>query len=621
MSDAIDPNVLLAYVEGELSADQAAEVERELANDPQLASVVSGLKADRDALRAMPRLTPSPLSLEPAQGALERNVLLGDPEPMYASSDSTPKPATPDPRRHVIYRIGALTGVAAGLVLASVLGLVWLSETPLGNMASHQGPDTPPPAPRTFTDEREGNDGESLADGTISKPADQPMEGIETDPPAPASPPGRSGSSSADPLASAGTGESAELRDVEDAVSERDDFAALGIDIAGGGNSTAAEEAAWWKERRWRDDNRIAIAHTDDQFAEQAQAPQVINVQVPEPERAREQVLAWVRSNKIPVLDDTAISLEKAQRSLSRNSANLEAEQSDAVDMNDNGRQSAQEAELYQQGGQRQQRLVLVMDRSKTDDLLRQIEPRQSDRASGYRLNYDSPLDGRPEPSDYEDVKAAKDQSVGLDDLDPEAKGEKLKLSTPRMGKASDPDDREAPKAEGNGGGGISPAAPDADATRSKGDLYPANTPSPVPTPDPEPVPPGVVRGGFEDDGASRTLVAGEAMAREERTNTVSDRREFDTKLSESAADESYDFSRRSNNRYAEYFRQTPTLVTAPPPPLLARAELSGEVIVLNIDPLYDETELDAVDSAATRRSVDSDEVLESEAEPAEPSR
>ncbi len=97
-SDPLDPNVLLDYVEGELSSAARSEVERQLAADPALRELVQAMQSDREALRSLPRLDPPVHTRGDAEHALERDLLLGPPEPIAATlpgRDAITTPARP----------------------------------------------------------------------------------------------------------------------------------------------------------------------------------------------------------------------------------------------------------------------------------------------------------------------------------------------------------------------------------------------------------------------------------------------------------------------------------------------------------------------------------------------
>ena len=111
--DVHDPEVLLASVEGELSAADRAAVGAALRDEPALRSLVEAMRDDRAALRAWPREdAPAGLSDQAVRRLerLERESLLG------AAADA----GAPDRR----WRIGPVlvySGLAAALALAAAV--------------------------------------------------------------------------------------------------------------------------------------------------------------------------------------------------------------------------------------------------------------------------------------------------------------------------------------------------------------------------------------------------------------------------------------------------------------------------------------------------------------------
>src|SRR4051812_12516842 len=69
---------LEAYLDGALDAAARADVERQLAGNPQLRKMVAELAVGRDWLRAMPRAKAPADLLETFQGQLERAALFAD---------------------------------------------------------------------------------------------------------------------------------------------------------------------------------------------------------------------------------------------------------------------------------------------------------------------------------------------------------------------------------------------------------------------------------------------------------------------------------------------------------------------------------------------------------------
>src|SRR2546423_13555997 len=68
---------LAAYIDGELDANERAEIEKHLANNPQHKQLIEDLVGQRDFLRALPREKAPPEIAETIHSQLERSVLLG----------------------------------------------------------------------------------------------------------------------------------------------------------------------------------------------------------------------------------------------------------------------------------------------------------------------------------------------------------------------------------------------------------------------------------------------------------------------------------------------------------------------------------------------------------------
>jgi hypothetical protein len=101
---------LCEYVEGTLTDDQRAEIEKHLASNPQHRKLIGELLKTRDLVRQLPRATAPPDVSETLQGQLERSVLLG---------------TMPDELEGSRLRIGfwsRMRAIAAVLLLAAGLG-------------------------------------------------------------------------------------------------------------------------------------------------------------------------------------------------------------------------------------------------------------------------------------------------------------------------------------------------------------------------------------------------------------------------------------------------------------------------------------------------------------------
>ena len=134
MSEPYDEQLLLGYVEGDLTDAQRAQVEQWIAGDPRLGSLLEKLAGDRDALRALPEPeTPSAL-MEDVDRVLERSMLL-----QFTLSDQEERVGE---KRFIVRRIGAIAAAAAMLVVVtsvviySMMGLNSGSSTESGQPAA-----------------------------------------------------------------------------------------------------------------------------------------------------------------------------------------------------------------------------------------------------------------------------------------------------------------------------------------------------------------------------------------------------------------------------------------------------------------------------------------------------
>jgi len=121
MLDRYDHDLLLDYLEGELDADQRAQLDAALKDDPQLAALLRAMSDDRELLRSLPReQVPGEISQDLTQ-ALERKMLLDD-----SADEIGPIPIargrglpTQPPRQRGWGRVVGLTGLAAAVAIAA----------------------------------------------------------------------------------------------------------------------------------------------------------------------------------------------------------------------------------------------------------------------------------------------------------------------------------------------------------------------------------------------------------------------------------------------------------------------------------------------------------------------
>ena len=129
MLDRYDQDLLLDYLEGELDEGQRAQLDAMLAEDPQLAALLSEMARDRAALRSLPQAeAPSDLVHDVTQ-TLERRMLLDD-----SVDDTTPIPISRamagEPPRSISWgRVVGLTGLAASVALAAGILVLTFDDT------------------------------------------------------------------------------------------------------------------------------------------------------------------------------------------------------------------------------------------------------------------------------------------------------------------------------------------------------------------------------------------------------------------------------------------------------------------------------------------------------------
>ena len=131
-----DEELILGYVEGELTTDQETAFRRMLAQDPRLRQLVDGLASDREQLRKLPP-DPSPDDLfERVTAVMERDMLL---EPTH-----TQRVAVRSMRSHHNRRLLAYGSLAAMLLLSALLVVYTLTDDQL---SSHLALNPQEPAP------------------------------------------------------------------------------------------------------------------------------------------------------------------------------------------------------------------------------------------------------------------------------------------------------------------------------------------------------------------------------------------------------------------------------------------------------------------------------------------
>lgn len=147
MLDRYDQDLLLDYLEGELDADRRAKLDAMLAEDPQLAGLLSEMAIDRAALRSLPEAQAPTDLVHDVTKTLERRMLLDEPIdetgpiPMSRGRGLTPEPA----RSFSWGRVVGLSGLAASVALAAGIVVITLDdplERTADSLASSPTPET-----------------------------------------------------------------------------------------------------------------------------------------------------------------------------------------------------------------------------------------------------------------------------------------------------------------------------------------------------------------------------------------------------------------------------------------------------------------------------------------------
>jgi len=123
MVDRYDDDILLGYIEGDLSPDQQEQFEKLLAQDEQLRGLVARLQEDRLMLRDLPReVVPAGL-MDPVNDQLERHMLL-DTAVSQANGNGVAS-------RWPVGRLFAYSGLAAMMLVSAALIVHTLTDEQL----------------------------------------------------------------------------------------------------------------------------------------------------------------------------------------------------------------------------------------------------------------------------------------------------------------------------------------------------------------------------------------------------------------------------------------------------------------------------------------------------------
>lgn len=130
MLDRYDQDLLLDYLEGELDADRRAKLDAMLAEDPQLAALLSEMAMDRAALRSLPEAQAPAELVHDVTKTLERRMLLDEPiDDIGPIPLSRGRGASAEPTRSISWgRVVGLTGLAASVALAAGIVVITLDD-------------------------------------------------------------------------------------------------------------------------------------------------------------------------------------------------------------------------------------------------------------------------------------------------------------------------------------------------------------------------------------------------------------------------------------------------------------------------------------------------------------
>ena len=120
MAERFDEELMLGYVEGDLTPAQRDQFERRLIADPRLRDLLTQMRRDRTALRDLDPQAAPPQLVEHVNHQLERQMLLGD------ASAPTGRPRSP---RFTAGRIVAYSAVAAMLAVCASIVAITLQTT------------------------------------------------------------------------------------------------------------------------------------------------------------------------------------------------------------------------------------------------------------------------------------------------------------------------------------------------------------------------------------------------------------------------------------------------------------------------------------------------------------
>lgn len=271
MLDRYDQDLLLGYLEDELDADERAQLQAMLAEDPQLAILLNDIAQDRALLRSLPREDAPGDLVQDVTQTLERRMLLDEspidagPIPIGRGRGLAVEPAS----RSGWGRAFGLAGLAASVAIAAGIVVYFVPQDPLERTAEHLAESTPP----------QTTDQDVLESPTIASALEEETRDTDATAPTPAP-----------PIAPEGIAEWPGTDDVETAS----DPSTLN------GNTAPPVTIAEIEPTRGLTHNAIALSNTTPR--------QQLVLFSEEPDLTREQLVVHCIANGIPIVyaDNTA---------------------------------------------------------------------------------------------------------------------------------------------------------------------------------------------------------------------------------------------------------------------------------------------------------------------------
>ncbi len=275
----------------------------------------------------------------------------------------------------MLFRIGALSAVAAALLIASAVGLVWLSDTPLGHMADNASDNTALPGPAGA---KQGNDKGDRSQRDNSEAALASAESAKA-----------SSTWAEDELKEADA-HAGRLDALADLAAASDLQRQAGLDLTAPPPAPAAKPRQGLRSREpvvfaSRDAtqhgsfaNVVGPAEVTPglDFDEQTSQTENIYLQSHTPDDTRLAVLAWSRANRVAIVEESRVKTrqdrsaktedfklkpQQAPRSLGRTAAPAQSV-------------TADDGDVFRRTQAPSTRLVLVMNRDQTGSLLRHLD-------------------------------------------------------------------------------------------------------------------------------------------------------------------------------------------------------------------------------------------------------